>query len=71
MPSWPVVTKRGSWLNAALYYRYAKNSREVKAIAESFDGPGIFVTHAKVSLQTIDLATQLLKIKDQYVGLSL
>ena len=33
---------------------------------ESFEGPGILVTQAKVSLQTTVLTTQLLKIKDQY-----
>ena len=33
---------------------------------ESFDGSGVSVTQAKVSLQTTGLASQLLKIKDQY-----
>ena len=33
---------------------------------ESFEGSGIFVTQAKVSLQKSGLAGQLLKIKDQY-----
>ena len=31
-----------------------------------FEGSGILVAQAKVSLQTTDLATQLLKIIDQY-----
>ena len=39
---------------------------EVKAIVESFVGSGILVTQAKVSLQKSGLASQLLKIKDQY-----
>jgi len=45
---------------------YAKNLPEVKAIVESFEGFGVMVTQAKVSLQAIGLASQLLKIKDQY-----
>ena len=44
----------------------AKNLLEVKAIVESFEESGILITQAKVSLQTIGLATQFLKIKDQY-----
>ena len=63
-PPQPVLTKWGSWLNAALYY--AKNLPEVKAIVESFVGSGILVTQAKVGLQKSGLAGQLLKIKDQY-----
>ena len=39
---------------------------EVKAIVESFVGPGILVTQTKVSLQKSGLASQLFKIKDQY-----
>ena len=38
----------------------------MKAIVESFEGSGILVTQAKVSLQKCGLAGQLLKIKDQY-----
>ena len=49
---------------AALYY--AKNFPEVKAIVESFEESRILGTPAKVSLITIGLAIQLLKIKDQY-----
>ena len=63
-PSQPVLTRWGSWLNAALYY--TKNLPEVKAIVESFVGSGILVTQAKVSFQKSGLAGQLLKIKDQY-----
>ena len=60
-PPQPVPTR---WLNAALYY--AKKLPEVKAILESFVGSAILVTQAKVSLQKSSLASQLLKIKDQY-----
>ena len=63
-PPQPVLTRWGSWLNAALYY--AKGLPEVKAIVESFVGSGILVTQAKISLQKSGLARQLLKIKDQY-----
>ena len=38
----------------------------MKAIVESFEGSGILVTQARVSLLTTGLATQLLKIKNQY-----
>ena len=38
----------------------------MKANEESFKGSGVIVTQAKVSLQTTDLPTQLLKIKEQY-----
>ena len=38
----------------------------MKAIVESFVGSGILVTQAKVGLQKSGLASQLLKIKDQY-----
>ena len=63
-PPQPVITRWGSWINAALYY--ANNLPEVKAIVESFEGSGLLVNQAKGSLQTPGLATQLLKIKDQY-----
>ena len=50
----PVLTRWRSWLNAALYY--AQNLPEVKAIVESFEGSGVLITQAKVSLQTTGLA---------------
>ena len=59
-----LITRWESCLNTALYH--AKNLPEVKAIVESVEGPGILVTQAEISLQATDLATQLLKIKDQY-----
>ena len=63
-PTQPVLTRWGSWLIAALYY--AKNLSKVKTIVESFVGSGILVTQAKLRLQKIGLAGQLLKIKGQY-----
>jgi len=63
-PPQPVFTRWGSWLNATLYY--AKDLPEVKAIVESFEGSDVLVTQAKVSLQTTGLASERLKIKDQY-----
>ena len=50
-PPLPVLTRWGSWLNAALYY--AKNLPEVKAIVESFVSSEILVTQAKVSLRKV------------------
>ena len=63
-PSLSVLTRWGSWLNAALYY--AKKLPEVKAIVESMVCSEILVNQAKVSLQKSGLTGQLLKIKDQY-----
>ena len=63
-PPQPVLTRWGSWLNAAMHD--VKNLPEVKAIVESFVGSGILVTQAKLSLRKSGLAGQLLKIKDQY-----
>ena len=67
-PHQPVVTRWGSWLDAALCY--AKNLSEVTSIVRSFEGSGIIVTQAKVSFQTAGLATQLLKIEEQYERLA-
>ena len=50
-------------MNAALHS--AKNVPKVKRIVESFEGSGILVTQPKVSLQTTDLATNFLNIKDR------
>ena len=38
----------------------------MKATVKNFEGSVILDTQAEVSLQTTGLATQLLKIKDQY-----
>ena len=45
---------------------YAKNLPEVKAIVKSFEGSDALAILAQVSLQTTGLATQLVKIRDQY-----
>ena len=45
---------------------YAKNSPLEKAILKSFVGYSASVTQVKVSLQRNGLATQLLRINDQY-----
>ena len=60
----PIGSRWESWLNAALYY--GKNLPTVKMIVESFEGSGILAAQANASLETIGLATQLFKIKDQY-----
>ena len=38
----------------------------MKAIVESFEGSGISITQAKISLQATGLVTQFLKIKGKY-----
>ena len=42
------------------------NLPEVKPIVKNFEGSGNLVTQAKAGWQTSGLATQLLKIKDQF-----
>ena len=38
----------------------------MERLLKNLEGSGILVTQAKISLQITDLATQLLKIEDQY-----
>ena len=54
----------GKLIKCCLYY--AKNLPLEKAILESFVGYSASVTQVKVSLQRNGLATQLLRINDQY-----
>ena len=46
-----VVTRRGSWLNAALYY--AKNFPEMKAFVESFERSVILGTQQKLACKQL------------------
>ena len=63
-PPEPVVTRWGSWLNAAQYY--ATHLVEVRAIVDSFEGDGLLVKRAKDAVNDKDVAASLVKIKRDY-----
>ena len=52
-PPQPVVTRSGSWLNAASYY--AKKLPEVKAIAGSFERSAALATQTKLACKQLVL----------------
>ena len=66
-PPEPVVTRWGTWLEAAEYY--ADNLTEVTKIVNSFDGDGIIVNRAKDAVNDASIAASLMKIKRDYVEL--
>ena len=66
-PPEPVVTRWGTWLEAAEYY--ADNLTEVTKIVNSFDGDGIIVNRAKDAINDASIAASLMKIKRDYVQL--
>ena len=66
-PPEPVVTRWGTWLEAAEYY--ADNLTEVTKIVNSFDGDGIIVNRAKDAVNDVSIAASLMKIKRDYVEL--
>ena len=66
-PPEPVVTRWGTWLEAAEYY--ADNLTEVMKIVNSFDGDGIIVNRAKDAVNDASIAACLMKIKRDYVEL--
>ena len=63
-PPQPVLTRWGTWLNAAEYY--AKNLQEVRDIVNSFDGQGILVSRAKAAVNDCNIAESLVKIQRDY-----
>ncbi len=63
-PPQPVLTRWGTWLNAAEYY--ANNLQDVRDIVNSFDGEGILVTKAKAAVNDINVAESLVKIQRDY-----
>lgn len=67
-PPCPVVTRWGSWLNAALYY--ADNLPTVKEIVTDFEDGGVLVTRAKQSVQEEDLPRSLIEISQCYRSLA-
>ena len=63
-PLEPVVTRWGSWLNAAQYY--VTHLVEVHAIVDSFEGDRLLVKRAKDAVNDKDVAASLVKIKCDY-----
>ena len=67
-PPQPVVTRWGSWIEAALYY--AENIIKVTEIVNSFEDDGVLVRKAKESLACPTLRSSLLSIYRCYSKLS-
>ena len=63
-PPQPVVTRWGTWLNAAMYY--AEHFHEVKTIVNSFTGEGILVRNAKAAVSSDTVLASLVAIKRDY-----
>ena len=67
IPPTPVVTRWGSWINAALYY--AKNLPEVKEIVNSWSGDGVLVRQVQISINKEVVIGQLTEISSNYADL--
>ena len=67
-PPEPVLTRWGSWLNAALYY--SENLVKVKAIFDKIEGNGILVKNAKKALESPTLVKSICSISSNYKCLS-
>ena len=63
-PPCPIVTRWGSWLEAAFYY--AQNLPEIRRIVDSIDDDGVIVIKAKESLQSAGLNESLMAISRTY-----
>ena len=61
-PPQPVLTRWGTWLNAAEYY--AKNL--VREIVNAFEGDGILVSNTKAAVNDPNIAKLLAKIHRDY-----
>lgn len=67
-PPQPVVTRWGSWLQAALYY--AKNLPTVRVIVNSFKKDGLLVSKAQEIVKNPAIPKQLLEIQQNYESLA-
>ena len=63
-PPQPVLTRWGTWLNAAEYY--AKNLVKVREIVNAFESDGILVSNAKAAVNDTNLAKLLAEIHRDY-----
>lgn len=66
-PPEPVVTRWGSWLNAAFYY--AENLQAVRDIVNGYEGDGKIIDNAKAAVNCASVAESLMKIKRDYEDL--
>ena len=67
-PTQPVVTRWGSWLDAANYY--AEKLPQVREIVNSWNGEGVIVQKAKSKVNEQKLTNQLTEISQCYNELS-
>ena len=63
-PPQPVLTRWGTWLNAAEYY--AKNLVKVREIVNAFEGDGIRVSNAKAAVNDSNVAKLLAEVHRDY-----
>ena len=63
-PPQPVLTRWGTWLNAAEYY--AKNLVKVREIVNAFEGDGILVSKVKAAVNDPNIAKLLAQIHHDY-----
>ena len=68
LPPTPVLTRWGSWLNAALYY--SKHLVKVREIFFSITTGGVLVNNAKESLEVETLSRSLTNIASEYSVIS-
>lgn len=66
-PPEPVVTRWGTWLNAAFYY--AENFSKVRDIVNSYTDDGKIVENAKTAVNCASVAESLMKVKRDYENL--
>ena len=67
-PPQPITTRWASSLQAAFYY--ATNLPSVRDIVDRFEGSGLLVERAEVSINAQSLPQDLLKIKTEYMSLA-
>ncbi|KAG0433983.1 CGG triplet repeat-binding protein 1 [Dictyocoela muelleri] len=60
----PIITRWGTWLEAALYY--SENFRKVKEIVFSFKNDGILIENARDAFEDKDLISELINIENNY-----
>ncbi|OAF63711.1 hypothetical protein A3Q56_08585 [Intoshia linei] len=62
IPPQPIVTRWGTWLEAALYY--AKNWTLVKRIVLEYENDGVIVKNAKTIVESDTIFNDLVKISN-------
>ena len=67
-PPQPITTRWASWLQAAFYY--ATIRPYVRDIVDRFEGSGLLVERAKVSINAQSLPQDLMKINKEYKSLA-